>query len=109
MNVTVFGTVIAAIGCVIILLSVSTVLSNRTAPDKYYHYSAENRRVTDEARAHMTKCIYSRIGETRGFGGGCPMGGYSALVTYLGLSIAAVGGGLIIASRQPPQSREVTD
>lgn len=101
MNVSVFGKVIAAIGCVIILLSVSTVLSSRMEPDQYYHTNETNRRVTDDARAHMTKCIYSRIGETKGFGGGCPMGGYSALITYLGLTVVALGGGLVLSARQP--------
>ncbi|SNZ07414.1 hypothetical protein [Cohaesibacter gelatinilyticus] len=122
MNIPVFGKIIAAAGAIILALSLISVYW--TAPDiiseqewkkwaKQYsrpqtHFGVQLKRRNPgsyrvyvmqrrEVQTQHATCLVSRFGSRS-----CPIGGYSAIFTYVGAFFLLVGGGLIIASRKPP-------
>lgn len=116
MNIALFGKVLIAIGALSILLGIVPVVTSLEKTLSYEELSkararmtiiGKPKRVTQQEygyylqnvsynRKQKTKCIVSKIGNRF-----CPMGGYTAIFTYLGLLISMVGGGLIFALRKP--------
>lgn len=125
MNIDIFGKIIAGIGILFLLLGTGTVIattesimskSEWAAWAKQYsqprrHFSgiqlkrrnpgsyALYKTATNISVSAHRACAYSRFGKRD-----CPMGGYSAVFTYLGLLIAGIGGALVLASRKPDQA-----
>lgn len=101
MNTEYFGKIIAFIGLGIIAL-ISTIIFIKAQGDasSLAGYGQPSSNISASYSRNFS-CLVGRIAEKDYLVGICPLGGYSAIFSYIGALISLIGGALFLASRKP--------
>lgn len=112
MNISVFGKIIGAFGIAIILISFVAILFTfesalsesewRQSRNRYGSTYSEYKSAHFGYNLEQLSCLYSG----KGVWTTCPINGYSAVFTYVGLFFTVIGGALVVASRKPEGKSE---
>ena len=101
MNTEYFGKIIAFIGLgIIALIFIIIFIKAQGDASSLAGYGQPSSNISASYSKNFA-CLFGRISDKDYIVGLCPLGGYSAIFSYIGTFVALVGGALFLASRKP--------